>query len=78
MINLLLRNNFYPVISYRRVQKKKKGKNDCVRFGHSLWSAQPVAKASFPRKSSLNNLSGMLELHNRHEDLYSTGEDKRT
>ena len=27
--NLLLLNNFYPVISYRRVQKKKKATNCC-------------------------------------------------
>ena len=39
MTSLLPVNNFYPVISYRRVQKKKKATNYCIRFGHSLWSA---------------------------------------
>ena len=37
IINLLLLNNFYPVVSYRR--KKKKAKIYCLQFGHSLWSA---------------------------------------
>ena len=39
MTSLLLFDNFYPVTSYRRVQKEKKATNYCVRFGHSLWSA---------------------------------------
>ena len=30
MINLLLVNNFYPALSYRRVQKKKKATNYCI------------------------------------------------
>ena len=38
-------NNFYPVISYRRVQKEKKATNYCIRYGHSLWSANQVASA---------------------------------
>ena len=42
MISLLLLNNFYTVMSYRRVQKKKKATNYCIRFGHSLWSAKPA------------------------------------
>ena len=37
--NLVLINNFYPVISYRRVRKKKKATNYFIRFGHSLRSA---------------------------------------
>ncbi|KAF3427931.1 hypothetical protein E2986_12456 [Frieseomelitta varia] len=41
MISLLLPNNFYPVISYRRVQKKKKATNYCIRFDHS-WSANQL------------------------------------
>ncbi|CAD1470226.1 unnamed protein product, partial [Heterotrigona itama] len=41
---LLLSSNFYPVILYRRIQKKKKKKttNYCIRFGHSLWSANQL------------------------------------
>ena len=39
MTSLLLLNNFYPVISYRRVRKEEKATNYCARFGHSLWSA---------------------------------------
>ena len=39
IINVLLLNNFYLVMSYRRVQKKKEATNYCIRFGHSLWSA---------------------------------------
>ena len=42
MISLLLLNNFYRAISYRRVQKKKKATNYCIRFGHSLWSANQL------------------------------------
>ena len=42
MIRLLILNNFYPVISYRRVQKKKKAVNNCTRFGHSLWCANQL------------------------------------
>ena len=42
MINLSLLNNFYPVISYRRVQKEKNATNYCIRFGHSLWSANQL------------------------------------
>ena len=37
--SLLFLNNFYPVISYRRVEKKKKATNYCTRSGHSLRSA---------------------------------------
>ena len=39
IINLLLLNHFYPVTSYRRIRKKRKATNCCIRFGHSLWSA---------------------------------------
>ena len=39
--SLLLLNNFYLVM-YRRVQKKKKATNYCIRFGHSLWSANQL------------------------------------
>ena len=42
MINLLLLNNFYPVIWYRRVRRKKKATNYCIRFGRSLWSANQL------------------------------------
>ena len=35
----MLLNNFYPLISYRRVRKKKKATNYCIRLGHSLRSA---------------------------------------
>ena len=44
--SLLLLNNFNPVMSHRRAQKEKTTTNYCIRFGHSLWSAQPVASAS--------------------------------
>ena len=40
--DLLRLNNFYPVMSYRRVRMKKKATNCCVRFGHSLWSANQL------------------------------------
>ena len=43
--SLLILNNFYPVVSYRRVEKEKKATNHFIRFGHSLWSAPPVASA---------------------------------
>ena len=40
MMSLLLLDNFYPVTSYRRVQKQKKTTNSSVYVvGHSLWSA---------------------------------------
>ena len=42
MMSLLLVNNFYPMISHRRVQRKKKATNYCIRFGHSLWSANQL------------------------------------
>ena len=35
-MNLLLFNNFYPVISHRRIQKES---DELYGFGHSLWSA---------------------------------------
>ena len=41
MISSSLLNNFYPVISYRRVQKKKKATNYCV-HGLSLRSANQL------------------------------------
>ncbi|KOX79319.1 hypothetical protein WN51_09121 [Melipona quadrifasciata] len=31
------------MISYQRVQKKKKATNYCIRFGHSLWSANQLS-----------------------------------
>ena len=34
--------SFYPVISYRRVPKKKKATNYRIRLGHSLWSANQL------------------------------------
>ena len=58
IINLLILNNFYPVISYRRVQKKKKATNYRTRFGHSLWSA-----ISCQRKRLNNNLLKMKVPH---------------
>ena len=42
MTSLLLLNNFYRVTSYRRVEKKRKATNHCIRFGHSLWSANQL------------------------------------
>ena len=39
MTSLILLDRFYPAVSYRPVQKKKKATNYRVRFGHSLWSA---------------------------------------
>ena len=36
-ISLLLLNNFYPV-----TQEEKKATNYCIRFGHSLWSANQL------------------------------------
>ena len=39
-MNLLLLNQFYPVISHRyHNELKKKATIYCGRFGHSLWSA---------------------------------------
>ena len=42
IINLLLLNNFYPMISYDTDEFKKKVTNYCVRFGRSLWSANQL------------------------------------
>ena len=42
MINLLLLNNFYPVISYRRVREKKRRINGLV----ARYGPQSVASAS--------------------------------
>ena len=40
MINLLFFNHFYPVTSYQCATSwKRKRRINCVRFGHSLWSA---------------------------------------
>ena len=41
MINLLLLNNFYSVISYQRAQKES---DELLykRFGHSLWSVNQL------------------------------------
>ena len=41
MINLLLFNNFYT----DEFERKRKRRIIVLRFGHSLWSAQPVASA---------------------------------
>ena len=59
MIRLLLLNNIHPVISYRRVQKKKKATNYCIRFGHSLWSA-----ISCQRKRLRTKLDGLADQPN--------------
>ncbi|KOX69016.1 Neuropeptide FF receptor 1 [Melipona quadrifasciata] len=37
-----LMSNIFVLISYRRVQKKKKATNYCIRFGHSLRSANQL------------------------------------
>ena len=42
MTSLLFLNNLYPVM-YRRVQKKQKATNYCIRFGHSV--REPAARA---------------------------------
>ncbi|KOX77661.1 hypothetical protein WN51_09326 [Melipona quadrifasciata] len=52
-IDLLFLNNFYPVISYRRVQREKKATNYCIRFGHSLWSANQLPAQRGSRLSHL-------------------------
>ena len=39
----MLLNHFCPVISYGRVRKKRKATRIVV-YGHSLWSAKPVAQ----------------------------------
>ena len=44
MISLLLLNNFYPAMSYRRVQKKRKATNYCIRS--LVMVREPVASAS--------------------------------
>ncbi|KAF3422329.1 hypothetical protein E2986_10876 [Frieseomelitta varia] len=64
MTSLLLLDDFCPVISYRCVQKKKKKKatNYCIRFGHSLWSAnqlpaQGANQSPIPAKQMTSLLS---------------------
>ena len=57
IINLLLLNNFYPVITYRRVQKES-GRVVVYGLGHSLWSAISCQRKWFncPRKRSKASL----------------------
>ena len=59
IINLLLLNNFYPVISYQRLQKEKKATKYCTRFGHSLWSANQLPAQGV----ETNDLNGALTIH---------------
>ena len=41
--SLLLFNSFYPAASYRTSSKEKEcDELSCIRFGRSLWSAQPT------------------------------------
>ena len=47
MISLLLLSNFYPVISYRRVQKGKKATNYRIRLGRALQSAKQSPAQEF-------------------------------
>ena len=61
MISLLPLNNFYPVISsYRRVQEKKKATNYCIRFGHSLWSANQLPAQRVERARICEQENGHL------------------
>ena len=51
-------NNFYPVMSYRRVQKKKKATDYCIRFGHSLWSANQLPAQGVKKSRRFNFMRG--------------------
>ena len=54
MTSLLLLNSFYPMISHRRAQTKKKATNYCIWFGHSLWSANQLPSARGLKERSTN------------------------
>ena len=58
MINLLLINNFSLISS----DIKKKATNYCIRFGHSLWSANQLP--------FLTRLSRFYQLHTRTCKIY--------
>ena len=58
MINLLLFNNFYPVISYRRVRKKKKNKaTNCsvTRYGPRASCQRKGLNLKKKKKNKLRN-----------------------
>ena len=64
IINVLLLNNFYPVISYRRVQKES-DELFYIRFSHSLRSA-----ISCQRKWLINQFArGFDRLHHCPREL---------
>ncbi|CAD1479125.1 unnamed protein product, partial [Heterotrigona itama] len=66
IISLLL-HNFYPVI-YRTDEFKKKVTNYCIRFGHSLWSANQLpaqgVKENRRRTSERCQVTVRLQLRN--------------
>ena len=55
MTSLLLFNNFYLVISYRRGQKKKEATNYRIPFGHSLWSANQLPAQGVKKKKGFES-----------------------
>ncbi|CAD1476379.1 unnamed protein product, partial [Heterotrigona itama] len=56
IINLLLvSNNFYSVVLYRRYYLKRKRQNYCIQFGHSLWSANELPAQEVNEISKTDN-----------------------
>ena len=71
-ISLLLPNHFYPMISYRRVRKRKRATSYCIRFGRSLRSARDQLPAQMinPRfPHSKKEKSKYMHQHNSNEKL---------
>ncbi|KOX78059.1 hypothetical protein WN51_05947 [Melipona quadrifasciata] len=69
------------VISYRQVQKKKKATNYCIRFGHSLWSANQLLAQ---RVKDKNFCAARSELRvvtndsdNRKYRIYKKSDDRK-
>ena len=57
VISLLLLNNLYPVMSYRRVFKRKR-----IEKGHSLWSAISCPGATGWDKKNIDNVAGSVSI----------------
>ena len=73
MINLLLFNNFCPVISYRRVQKERRRRRVIVYYiGHSLWSANQLPARSV---ESIFNFPAELDVSSS-TDFFATSCEK--
>ena len=72
MTSLSLLNNFYPAMSYRRVQKKTKATNYCIRLSVTRYGPRNQLPAQAVNRSNLIFHRGptVFKNMNSNEEIY--------